>query len=104
MRRQRVAMDQSQLIKSLLSETASALQRSAGNVEGLRAVVFLYLNRAYDGGLDPDQICDLLGVSPDNILRRAKLSKEDEAAVKDAYASLDPILEQQYRSGGGNGC
>ena len=89
-------MDREALIETLLSETAATLRRSAGDVEGIRGVVFLYLNRAYEGGLEADLICDLLGVSQDNILNRAKLSKEDEAAVMDAYDALDPILEQMY--------
>ena len=91
-------MDREALIETLLSETAAALLRSAGDAEGIRGVVFLYLNRAYEGGLDAELICDLLGVSQDNILNRAKLSKEDEAAVMDAYEALDPILEQMYGS------
>ena len=89
-------MDREALIETLLTETAAALQRSAGNPEGINGVVFLYLNRAYEGGLEADLICDLLGVSQDNVLNRAKLSKEDEAAVMNAYEALDPILEQQY--------
>jgi hypothetical protein len=93
-------MDQVAFVETLLSETASALQRSAGNAGGLRGVVFLYLNRAYESGLEPDRICDLLGVSQDSVLSRAKLSKRDEASVMNAYESLDPILEQQYRAGG----
>ena len=90
-------MDCSTFIESLLTETSDALQRSAGSPEGLRGVVFLYLNRAYEAGLEPDLICDLLGVSDDNILNRAKLTGPDEAAVMDAYEALDPILELQYR-------
>ena len=90
-------MEHDAFIETLLSETASALQRSAGNVESLRSVVFLFLNRAYEHGLEPDQICSFLGVSQDNVLKRAQLSKQDEAAIMDAYETLDAILEQQYR-------
>lgn len=89
-------MDREALIETLLTETAAALRRSAGDPEGIRGVVFLYLNRAYEGGLEADLICDLLGVSQDNVLNRAMLSKDDEAAVMNAYDALDPILEQMY--------
>jgi len=91
-------MDQAAIDK-LASETASALSRAAGtgDADALRGAVFLYLNRAYEAKLDPDLICDLFGVSQNNILSQAKLSKGDEAAALDAYAQLDPILEKQYR-------
>ena len=91
-------MESDLFTEKLLSETASALQRSTGDVEAIRAVVFLYLNRAYEHGLKPDLICDLLGVLDDNVLSRAKLSSQDEASVMDAYESLDPVLEQVYGS------
>ena len=87
------------MIEALLSETVACLQRGAGNSESLRAAVFLFLNRAYEAGMDPDAICDSLGVMPDSVLKRAGLSPEDEAAILEAYALLDPILEQQYRGG-----
>lgn len=92
-------MKRDAFIESLLSETASARQRSAGNPEAIRGVIFLYLNHAYEGGLEPDRICDLLGVAQDNVLKRAGLCPQDETAVMDAYEVLDPILEQQYRPG-----
>jgi len=92
-------MEKDDFVEILLSETATAFQRCAGNAESLRGAVFLYLNRAYEHGLEPDCVCDLLGVSPDNVLKRSKLSQSDEAAVMDAYEALDPILEQQYSSG-----
>ena len=91
-------MSDAAFVERLLSETTAALMEAAGDQEALRGVVFLYLNRAYEAGLDPEVICDLLGVSEDNILRRARLSKQDEAAVMDAYEALDPVLEQQHRS------
>ena len=91
-------MDHDAFVATLLSETSAALQRSAGDAAALRGVVFLYLNRAYEAGLKPDRICDLLGISQNSILSRAKLSKQDEAAVMDAYEALDSILEQQYKS------
>lgn len=93
-------MDHSALIETLLAETSAALQRSAGIPDSVRGAVFLFLNRAYEAGLEPDLICNLLGVSQDNVLNRAKLSEIDEAAVMDAYEIFDPILEQQYRESG----
>jgi enoyl-CoA hydratase/carnithine racemase len=83
-------------IETLLSETADALKRVADTQDSIRAVVFLYLNRAYEAGLDPDTICDLLGASEGCVLQRAGLSKQNEAAVMDAYSVLDPMLAQQY--------
>ncbi len=91
-------MDRQAVIEMLLSETSSALQRVAGKAAEIRGVVFLYLNRAYEAGLEPDVICDLLGVSPDNVLQRANISKSDETIVMNAYQALDGILEQQYRA------
>jgi hypothetical protein len=85
-------------VETLLSETSSALKRAADDPEAIRGVVFLYLNRAYEAGLEPDLICDLLGVSKDCLLKRAKLSKQNEAAVIGAYEVLDRILERQYRA------
>jgi hypothetical protein len=94
-------MEQDALVAELLTQTSADLQRNAGSTDGLRAAVFLFLNRAYEAALEPDLICDLLGVAPDNILNRAGLSKLDEAAVMDAYATLNPILEQQHKSAAG---
>jgi hypothetical protein len=91
-------MSDAAFVERLLSETSAGLRRAAGDQEALRGVVFLYLNRGYEAGLNPEVICDLLGVSEDNILKRARLSKQDEAAVMDAYEALDSVLEQQYRS------
>jgi hypothetical protein len=82
--------------ESLIAETAATLQRSAGDPECIRAAVFLFLNRAYEAGIEPNVICDLLGVSPDNVLQRAQLARADEAAVLAAYEILDPMLSQQY--------
>jgi hypothetical protein len=92
-------MDAETFLEMLLSETSAAMQRSAGDSEALRGVVFLFLNRAYEAGLEPDLICNLLGASEDNVLNRAGLSKKDEAAVMDAYEILDPLLEQRYKRG-----
>jgi hypothetical protein len=83
-------------IETLLSETCAALRRNMGNADGIKAVVFLFLSRAYEAKLEPDRICELLGASNSSVLNRAKLPKVDEATVMDAYESLDPILEQQY--------
>jgi hypothetical protein len=90
-------MDREAFVDRLRSETAAALTRAAGDPDALRGIVFLYLNRGYEAGLEPDYICELLGISDDNVLRRAELSKQDEAAVIDAYDRLSPVLEQQYK-------
>jgi hypothetical protein len=60
--------------------------------------VFLYLNRAYEVGLSPELICDLLGVAKGCVFERAQLSPKQEAAVMRAYEVLDPILERQYEA------
>jgi hypothetical protein len=86
-------------IDSLASETVEAFQRAAGDAEALKGVLFLYLNRAYEAGLEPDTICDLLGVLDNNILERAGLSPADETVILDAYRVIDPILARQYKSG-----
>jgi hypothetical protein len=86
-------------IKWLVGEAASGLRRSAGDMESLRSVVFLYLNRAYEAGLDSDEICDLLGILRGSVLNEARLSQRDQQVVLDAYETLDPILEQQYQGG-----
>jgi hypothetical protein len=96
-------MEPDAFVESLVSDTAAALQRSGGDVDSIRGAVFLYLSRAYDHGLEPDRICDLLGVAPDSVLNRAGLSRSDEAAVMAAYEALDPVLEQQYRPGDSSG-
>jgi hypothetical protein len=81
----------------LSSETVSGLTRASGDPDALHAVVFLYLSRSYEAHLDPDLICDLLGVHQTSILTRAGLSKSDEAVVTAAYGALDPVLEKQYK-------
>ncbi len=83
-------------IEWLVSETASGLVRSRGDVELLKAPVFLYLNRAYEAHLDPDLIADLIGASERSILDRAGLSDEEEQAVINAYESLVPTIEAMY--------
>jgi hypothetical protein len=82
--------------EKLAAETVSMLSRAAGNAEAIGGAVFLYLNRAYELGFSPDFTCDLLGTSEGNILSRVKLSKADEQAVLEAYATIDPILTAQY--------
>jgi hypothetical protein len=83
-------------IEWLVSEAASGLKR-AGGTEAIKGVVFLYLSRAYEAQLEPDLICELLGVADGSALHRAGLSKADERAAMDAYEALDPILKLQYR-------
>jgi hypothetical protein len=86
-------------IKWLVAEAASGLRRAKGDAESLRAVVFLYLNRAYEAGLEPDEICDLLGATRGNVLNKSRLSRKDEQEVLDAYEVLDPIVEATYQPG-----
>jgi hypothetical protein len=61
----------------LVDGTTSSLRKVAGDVEALKAAVFLYLNRAYEAGLHAEEITDLLGIGPQNVMSRASLSKTD---------------------------
>ena len=85
-------------IEWLVAEAASGLQRSVGDAESLRAVVFLYHHRGYEAGLSADLICDLLGITGRSVLVRANLSQEDQQVVLDAYEELAPIVEAVYQS------
>jgi hypothetical protein len=87
------------LIKWLVEEAASGLRRAKGDAESIRAVVFPYLHRAYEAGLEPDEIGDLLGVARGNVLNKARLSRRDEQEVLAAYEVLDPIVEATYQVG-----
>ena len=77
----------------LVGETVSGLSGAAGNPEALKAVVFLYLNRAYEARLPAEEITDLLGIGPSSAMSRASLSKEDEKAVLAAFDELDEVIE-----------
>jgi len=77
----------------LVGETALTLTRSAGNPEGLKAAVFLYLNRAYEARLPADEITDLLGIGPASAMSHASLSKKDEESVLAAFDELDELIE-----------
>jgi hypothetical protein len=85
-------------IEWLVAEAASGLQRAAGNAESLRAMVFLYLHRGYEAGLQADLIADLLGITEHSVLVRANLAEEDQQVVLDSFEELDPIIEQMYSS------
>jgi len=84
-------------IEWLVTEAASGLQQSAGIPEALRAVVFLYLHRAYEAGLGADLVCDLLGITQHSVLVRANLSETDQLTVLDAFEVLDPIIAAAYQ-------
>ena len=88
--------DRLAFIDWLVSEAVSGLLRSRANREALRAVLFLYLNRAYEAHLNPDLIAALIGSSQDCILDRAGLTGDEEEAVLDAYETLAPIIEAMY--------
>src|SRR4051794_15823045 len=76
----------------LSDETVSGLARAAGNSEALKAVVFLYLNRAYEAGLPADEITDMLGIGPKSAMSRASLSQKDEQSVLAAFDELDELV------------
>ncbi|HEY6166875.1 MAG TPA: hypothetical protein VI454_02460 [Verrucomicrobiae bacterium] len=77
----------------LLEETISTLRRSAGDPEGLKTAVFLYFNRAYEAGIPPDEVTDLLGVGPASAMSPASLSKKDKECVLAAFEVLNGLIE-----------
>jgi hypothetical protein len=77
----------------LIDETASGLRRASGDCDALKAVVFLYLNRAYQARLSADEITDVLGVGSTSAMSRAALTKEDDEVVLQAFETLDPLVE-----------
>ena len=83
----------------LVAETASMLRRAAGDSEALKAAVFLYLNRAYEAGLQPNEVTDLLGIGPKSAMSLAALVKKDEESVLAAFDALDALAEAVHSSG-----
>lgn len=85
-----------EFIEWLAKETASGLRGAKGNSEQIKSCVFLFLHRAYEAHLDPDEVVDLLGVKEPNIIDMAELYGADEDAVLSFYELLDPIISQIY--------
>lgn len=80
----------------LVREAASGLQRARGDADALRGIVFLYLSRAYEAGLDPEAALQLFGVGPGTAVDEAGLSLEDQEAVIEAYDEQDPLIRRVH--------
>ena len=85
-------------VEWLFETTVRDLRRSSGDQAMIRAALFLFLNRAYEAHLDPDEIVELLGIANPNILSAAGYTGADEAAAMREYGILDPVISQVYES------
>jgi hypothetical protein len=83
-------------IEHLVTEAAKGLSSVGDSLDGVKGRVFLFLNRAYEAGLSPDEVCNLFGEAEDSVLNRAKLPPQLEEAAIEAYGVLDAVLEQQF--------
>lgn len=83
-------------LESLLKESAEQLRGSIGSPERIVLVVGMFLRRAFQAGMTADVVRDLLGITPGCLLDRAALPIIDEAAVVEAYASLEKALAKRY--------
>ncbi len=90
------AIDENHPAYAFVIEAADCLKKSAGNRDAINGCIFLFLNRAYESGLDADSICAAFGRISGNVLDRAQLYDGDTGYALEAYESLDAILEQQY--------
>lgn len=77
------------LIEKLLADTAQALRQVAGDAEDMLRVVFTYLKLSHAGNVNADEMRERLGIAPDCILNRARLSEVEEDAVLELYASIE---------------
>ncbi len=80
----------------LIKETVSGLKNSRGKPEEIKSCIFLFLNRAYEAHLDPDEIVNMLGTEKPNIMDLAEYKGADEEAVLSSYELLDPTISQTY--------
>jgi hypothetical protein len=80
----------------LTKETVNDLKRSEGKPEELKSCIFLFLNRAYEAHLDPDEIVNMLGVDQTSILELANLEGADEQIVLKSYELLDSTISQVH--------
>ena len=85
-------------VRWIKEETIAGLKRAGKNTESIRTAVFLYLNRAYEAGLAPDEITDLFGVIPDSILAKAKLDQNVEQQALIEFEILDPNIEGTWEN------
>ena len=83
-------------IEQLIAEAVKDLGSVGDNPDRVNGRVFLFLNRAYEAGLSPDDVCNVFGEAEDSVLSRAKLPPQLEEAAIEAYGVLDAVLEQQY--------
>ncbi|HEY1171584.1 MAG TPA: hypothetical protein VGH19_09460 [Verrucomicrobiae bacterium] len=61
-------------ITVLIAETTESFRRSAVDTEGLKAAVFLFVNRARENRMDDIKMAEVLGIC----VARAGLSEKDE--------------------------
>ena len=80
----------------LISETVSGLKKSSGKPEEIKSCIFLFLNRAYEAHLDPDEIVNMLGAATPSIMDLAEYKGADEEAVLSSYELLDPTISQTH--------
>lgn len=82
-------------IEQVIADAVSAFTRIGEDPGRASAPVFLFLNRLYEAGLPPDEICKLFQMTPDSLLLRAQLSTPMEAAAKKAFDVLNPVFRQR---------
>ncbi len=82
-------------VKNLMGTTCESL-RNCSNTEEIRASVFLYLHRAYESGMTPDDVVNLLGINQPNILDMSGLSAMTIDTVLKLYEELDPLISAIY--------
>ncbi len=83
-------------VETLVQSTANSLAEARGHREQLKSGLFLYLHRAYELGLDPDEVVDVLGVKQPNIMDLAGLDEHDVHFLLEQYETLDPVIAPVY--------
>lgn len=83
-------------VESLLHDTAGALRLAQQRPDGISAVVYLFLCRAYEARLSSEAVCNLLGIAGDCVLNRACLDERGEEDVLDAFGKFDRLVQELY--------
>ncbi len=80
----------------LFDTTVADLRRSRSEPERIRSAIFLYLHRAYEARIDPEEVVELLGVSDPSILSSAGYTGQAEELAMHFYEELDPTVADTY--------
>ncbi|MDJ0870107.1 MAG: hypothetical protein QNK03_28725 [Myxococcota bacterium] len=80
----------------LLDTTANDLRAAGSDPEQIKTAVFLFLHRAYEAGIQPEEVVELFGISDPNILSTAGCQGQTDQLAMGFYEQLEPSIAGTY--------